>query len=461
MQPKPSTKTSTKLSTSAADTRQRQATNLSSTPAHWMPFTANRQFHKDPRVIVSAEQNHFISQDGRRVFDSLSGLWCCGYGHNRPEISVAITDQLQVMDYAPSFQYTHPGATALAERLTDMAPGNLNHVLFTNSGSECADTSLKLARAYWRSKGQPTKTRFISRHKGYHGVNFAGTSLGGIGANRKLFGQLGDADHLPHTLQPALAFTRGQAETGAELADHLKQLIMLHDASNIAAVIVEPMSGSAGVIVPPKGYLQRLRDICNENDILLIFDEVITGFGRVGAPFGADAFGVEPDMMNIAKGLTNGAIPMGAVLTSSQIYDCLMNVDQPEHMIELPHGYTYSAHPVACAAALAALDVFQQDHMVAKSQALIPVLEETLHSLKGHPLITDIRNFGLAGALQIAPRSGDPVVRPFELGVKCWELGLYVRWGGDTLQFGPPFTASPEDVRSIAPIVAQALDQIA
>ncbi len=461
MQPKASVKKSTVLSKSAADTRQRQATNLSSTPAHWMPFTANRQFHKDPRVIVSAEQNHFISQDGRRVFDSLSGLWCCGYGHNRPEISAAINDQLQVMDYAPSFQYTHPGAIALAERLTNMAPGKLNHALFTNSGSECADTSLKLARAYWRSKGQPTKTRFISRHKGYHGVNFAGTSLGGIGANRKLFGQLGDADHLPHTLQPDLAFTRGQAETGAELADHLKQLIMLHDASNIAAVIVEPMSGSAGVIVPPKGYLQRLRDICDENDILLIFDEVITGFGRVGAPFGADAFGVEPDMMNIAKGLTNGAIPMGAVLTSSQIYDCLMNVDQPEHMIELPHGYTYSAHPVACAAALAALDVFQQDHMVTKAQALIPVLEETLHSLKGHPLITDIRNFGLAGALQIAPRDGDPVVRPFELGIKCWELGLYVRWGGDTLQFGPPFTASAEDVRSIAPIVAEALGQIA
>lgn len=451
----------TEQSDGVTGTHQRQATNLNSTRAHWMPFTANRQFHKDPRVIVSAEQNHFISQDGRRVFDSLSGLWCCGYGHNRPEISAAISDQLEVMDYAPSFQYTHPGATVLAERLADMAPGHLNHALFTNSGSECADTSLKLARAYWRCKGQPTKTRFISRHKGYHGVNFAGTSLGGIGANRKLFGQLGDADHLPHTLQPELAFTRGQAETGAELADHLKQLIVLHDASNIAAVIVEPMSGSAGVIVPPKGYLQRLRDICDENDILLIFDEVITGFGRVGAPFGADAFGVEPDMMNIAKGLTNGAIPMGAVLTSSQIYDCLMNVDQPEHMIELPHGYTYSAHPVACAAALAALDVFQQDHMVTKAQALIPVLEDTLHSLKGHPLVADIRNFGLAGALQIAPRDGDPVVRPFELGVKCWELGLYVRWGGDTLQFGPPFTATPGDIRSIAPIVTAALDQIA
>ncbi len=440
--------------------RQRNATNLSSTPAHWMPFTANRQFHKDPRVIVAAEQNHFISEDGRRVFDSLSGLWCCGYGHNRPEISAAINNQLHIMDYAPAFQYTHPGATALAERLAAISPGNLNHTLFTNSGSECADTSLKLARAYWRCKGQPTKTRFISRHKGYHGVNFGGTSLGGIGANRKLFGQLGDADHLPHTLQPELAFTKGQAETGAELADHLTQLIMLHDASNIAAVIVEPMSGSAGVIVPPKGYLQRLRQICDENDILLIFDEVITGFGRVGAPFGADAFGVEPDMMNIAKGLTNGAIPMGAVLASSKIYECLMAVDQPEHMIELPHGYTYSAHPVACAAALAALDVFQQDNMVARSQALAPVLEETLHSLKEHPLVTDVRNFGLAGALQIAPRHGDPVVRPFELGIKCWELGLYVRWGGDTLQFGPPFTASPDDVRSIAPIVAQALDTI-
>ena len=437
------------------------ATNLSSTPAHWMPFTANRQFHKDPRVVVAAEQNHYISQDGRRVFDSLSGLWCCGYGHNRPEISAAINAQLDVMDYAPAFQYTHPGATALAERLTDMAPGDLNHALFTNSGSECADTSLKLARAYWRSKGQPTKTRFISRHKGYHGVNFAGTSLGGIGANRKLFGQLGDADHLPHTLQPELAFTKGQADTGVELADHLKQLIMLHDGSNIAAVIVEPMSGSAGVIVPPKGYLQRLRELCDENDILLIFDEVITGFGRVGAPFGADAFGVQPDIMNIAKGLTNGAIPMGAVLASSKIYDCLMSVKQPEHMIELPHGYTYSAHPVACAAALAALKVFQDDNMVDRANALIPVLEETLHSLKGHPYITDIRNFGLAGALQIAPRDGDPVVRPFELGIKCWELGLYVRWGGDTLQFGPPFTASADDVRSIASIVAQALEQVA
>ncbi len=437
------------------------ASNLSTTRAHWMPFTANRQFHKDPRVIVAAEECHFISQDGRRIFDSLSGLWCCGYGHNRAEITAAVSQQMAKLDYSPAFQYTHPGATELADRLTGMLPSPLDHVIFTNSGSECADTALKLARAYWRMKGEPTKTRFIGRHKGYHGVNFAGTSVGGIGANRKLFGQLGDADHLPHTLQAEQAFTKGQADSGIELADYLKQLIMLHDASNIAAVIVEPMAGSAGVIVPPKGYLNRLREICDENNILLIFDEVITGFGRCAETFGTEAFGVTPDIMNVAKGLTNGAIPMGAVVTSAEIYATFMSVDSPEHMVELPHGYTYSAHPVACAAALAALDIFEQDHMVARAKALAPVLEETLHSLKGHPHVTDIRNFGMAGALQIAPRDGDPIVRPFELGIRCWELGIYVRWGGDTLQFGPPFTAQPDDIRAIAPVVLQALEQTA
>ena len=270
----------------------------------------------------------------------------------------------------------------MAERLSDLAPSDLNHVLFTNSGSECADTALKLARAYWRIQGQPSKTRFIGRIKGYHGVNFAGTSLGGIGANRKLFGQLGDADHLPHTLQPEYAFTRGQAEHGEELANHLEQLILLHDASTIAAVIVEPVSGSAGVIVPPQNYLQRLRQICNEHNILLIFDEVITGFARMGATFAAQTFGVTPDILNVAKGLTNGAIPMGAVISSSVLYDAFMAVEQAEHMIELPHGYTYSAHPVACAAALAALDILQDDNMVARSNALAPVLEDSLHGLR-------------------------------------------------------------------------------
>ena len=443
----------------AKHTGKNLGSNRATTKAHWMPFTANRQFHKDPRIVVAAEDCHFISDDGRRVFDSLSGLWCCGYGHNRPEITAAITAQLATLDYAPAFQYTHPGATTLADRLTAMAPGNLDHAIFTNSGSECADTALKLARAYWRLKGQPSKTRFIGRMKGYHGVNFAGTSLGGIGANRKLFGQLGDADHLPHTLQPEFAFTKGQADEGMELANHLEQLITLHDASNIAAVIVEPMSGSAGVIVPPKGYLQRLKEICVEHDILLIFDEVITGFARTGERFGADTFAVTPDIMTVAKGLTNGAIPMGAVLSSAPIYEAFMAIETPEHMVELPHGYTYSAHPVACAAANAALNVFEEDHMVARAKKLAPVLEETLHSLRGTQHITDIRNFGMAGAIQLAPRDGDPTVRPFEVGVRCWEMGIYVRWGGDTLQFGPPFTASENDIRSIAQVVGEAIEQ--
>lgn len=435
--------------------------NLSSSTAHWLPFTANRQFHKDPRVVVEARDCHYISQDNREIFDSLSGLWCSGYGHNRQEITDAVSHQLATLDYAPAFQYTHPGATRLAERLSELAPGHLNHVLFTNSGSECADTALKLARAYWRIQGQPSKTRFIGRIKGYHGVNFAGTSLGGIGANRKLFGQLGDADHLPHTLQPEYAFTRGQAEHGEELANHLEQLILLHDASNIAAVIVEPVSGSAGVIVPPKNYLQRLRQICDQHNILLIFDEVITGFARMGATFAAQTFGVTPDILNIAKGLTNGAIPMGAVISSSALYDAFMDVEQAEHMIELPHGYTYSAHPVACAAALAALDVLENDNMVTRSNALAPVLEDALHALKGSKHITDIRNFGLAGALQLAPRDGDPIVRPFEVGIRCWEKGLYVRWGGDTLQFAPPFIAQPEQIRNMATTVAEAIEQTA
>ena len=433
--------------------------NLYSSKAHWLPFTANRQFHTDPRVIVGARDCHYISHDNREVFDSLSGLWCCGYGHNRQEITDAVSQQLATLDYAPAFQYTHPSATTLAERLRELAPGDLNHVLFTNSGSECADTALKLARAYWRIQGQPSKTRFIGRIKGYHGVNFAGTSLGGIGANRKLFGQLGDADHLPHTLQPEFAFTRGQPEHGEELADHLEQLILLHDASNIAAVIIEPVSGSAGVIVPPKNYLQRLRKICDQHNILLIFDEVITGFARMGDTFAAQTFGVTPDLMNIAKGLTNGAIPMGAVISSSKLYDAFMEVEQAEHMIELPHGYTYSAHPVAGAAALAALDILQDDGMVAKSRALAPVLEDSLHNLQGTKHITDIRNFGLAGALQLAPRDGDPVVRPFEVGIRCWEQGVYVRWGGDTLQFAPPFIAQPEQIHVMADTVAEAIAQ--
>jgi beta-alanine--pyruvate transaminase len=429
--------------------------------SYWMPFTARNGFLKDPRIITGADGCHLLTKDGRRVFDSLSGLWCCGFGHNRPEIADAVSNQLRTLDYSPAFQYAHPLVFELAERLTALAPEPLQHAFFTNSGSESADTSLKIARAYWRMVGQPNKTRFIGRIKGYHGVNFAGTSLGGIGGNRKLFGHLADADHLPHTLRPEDAFTRGQPQGGEELADPLEQLVMLHDASNIAAVIVEPVAGSAGVLVPPSAYLRRLRELCDKHDILLIFDEVITGFARTGAAFGSDTFGVVPDIMNLAKTLTNGAIPMGAVLTKAEIYAAFVDEKLPDHMIGLPHGYTYSGHPVACAAALASLDIFADDDMVGRALRLAPVLEESLHGLKGAPHLTDIRNIGMAGALQIEPRDGDPLVRPYEIGVRCWEQGLYVRWGGDTLQFAPPFTSTAEDLEQMGEVLKNVLGQVA
>jgi len=429
--------------------------------AYWMPFTARNGYLNDPRVITGANGCYLHTDDGRQVFDSLSGLWCCGFGHNRPEIAEAVYQQLQTLDYSPAFQFAHPGVLALAEKLTSMAPAPLEHAFFTNSGSESADTSLKIARAYWRMRGKPEKTRLIGRIKGYHGVNFAGTSLGGIGPNRKLFGHIADADHLPHTLRVEDAFTRGQPQGGEELADHLEQLVMLHDASNIAAVIVEPMSGSAGVIVPPSAYLQRLRALCDKHDILLIFDEVITGFGRTGEAFGADTFGVVPDIMNLAKALTNGAVPMGAVLTTGEIYAAFADDELPSHVVALPHGYTYSGHPVACAAALAALDIFERDGMVQRALSLAPVLEEALHGLKGLPHITDIRNIGMAGALQIEARDGDPLVRPFEIGLRCFAAGLYVRWGGDTLQFAPPLTATPTDLEQMHDILRASIGAVA
>jgi beta-alanine--pyruvate transaminase len=439
---------------------QISATTDSSSNAYWMPFTARNGYRRDPRIITGADGCYLITPEGRRVFDSLSGLWCCGFGHNRPEIAEAVSRQLKVLDYSPAFQFGHPGVFELADRLTRLAPEPLQHAFFTNSGSESADTSLKIARAYWRMIGQPNKTRYIGRVKGYHGVNFAGTSLGGIGPNRKLFGHLADADHLPDTLRAEDAFTRGQPQGGEELADHLEQLVMLHDASNIAAVIVEPMAGSAGVIVPPSAYLQRLRGLCDKHNILLIFDEVITGFARTGEAFGADTFGVVPDIMNLAKALTNGVIPMGAVLTKAEIYNAFVDEQAPDHMIGLPHGYTYSGHPVACAAALAALDIFEQDNMVERSLGLAPLFEETLHQLKGLPHITDIRNIGMAGALQIEARDGDPLVRPYEIGVRCFEEGLYVRWGGDTLQFAPPFTATAEDLEKMGEILKKVLRSV-
>ncbi len=430
--------------------------------AHWMPFSANRNFQRDPRLIVGAEGSWLLDSDGRRVYDGLSGLWTCGAGHARQEIREAVARQLGTLDYSPGFQFGHPLSFRLAEQIAELTPGELNHVFFTGSGSECADTAEKLAKAYWRLKGRPTKTRFIGRARGYHGVNIAGTSLGGIGGNRKMYGQLMDVDHLPHTLQPELAFTRGMAESGGvALANELLKLIELHDASNIAAVIVEPMSGSAGVIVPPQGYLQRLREICDAHSILLIFDEVITAFGRLGRWTGAEYFGVTPDLMNVAKQITNGAIPMGAVIASREIYETFMQQNSPEYAVEFTHGYTYSAHPVACAAALATLELLKKDNLIQQSAELAPHFEQALHGLKGARHVVDIRNCGLAGALQLAPRDGDAIVRPFETGMALWKAGFYVRFGGDTLQFGPTFNAKPEDLDRLFDAVGQALNGIA
>ncbi|WP_343576160.1 aspartate aminotransferase family protein [Pseudomonas sp.] len=430
--------------------------------AHWMPFSANRNFHKDPRIIVGAEGSYLVDDKGRKIYDSLSGLWTCGAGHSRKEIADAVSRQLTTLDYSPGFQYGHPLSFKLAEKIAQMTPGNLNHVFFTGSGSECADTSIKMARAYWRIKGQSQKTKLIGRARGYHGVNVAGTSLGGIGGNRKMFGQLMDVDHLPHTLQPGMAFTPGMAETGGvELANELLKLIELHDASNIAAVIVEPMSGSAGVLVPPKGYLQRLREICDQHNILLIFDEVITAFGRMGKATGAEYFGVTPDIMNVAKQVTNGAIPMGAVIASSEIYDTFMGQSLPEYAVEFGHGYTYSAHPVACAAGIAALDLLEKENLIQQSLELAPYFEKAIHGLKGAKNVIDIRNCGLAGAIQIAGRDGDAIVRPFEASMKLWKEGFYVRFGGDTLQFGPTFNAKPEDLDRLFSAVGDALNGVA
>ena len=429
--------------------------------AHWMPFTGNRQFKANPRLFVAAEGAYYTDAGGRKIFDGLSGLWCCGLGHGRREIVEAVARQAATLDYSPAFQYGHPQSFALANKIKELTPAGLDHVFFCGSGSEAADTSLKMARAYWRAKGQGTKTRLIGREKGYHGVNFGGISVGGIVGNRKTFGQTLEADHLPHTqlalYDKAKAFTRGQPETGAELADELLRLITLHDASNIAAVIVEPMAGSAGVVIPPVGYLQRLREICTAHNILLIFDEVITGFGRCGALTGAQAFGVVPDIMNVAKQVTNGVQPLGAVIAKQEIYDAFMHAGGPEYLLEFPHGYTYSAHPIACAAGVAALDLLVSERAVERVAELAPYFENVVHGLKGHKHVTDIRNFGLAAGLTIEAAPGEPLKRPFEIAMKCLEQGLYVRYGGDTIQIAPPFISEKAELDRAISVLADAL----
>ena len=429
--------------------------------AHWMPFTANRSFKADPRMIVEARGAYYTDSDGRKVFDGLSGLWCTGLGHGRPEITEAVSRQMAKLDYAPAFQFGHPGSFALANKIRELTPDGLDHVFFTSSGSEAADTSLKMARAYWRARGQASKTRLIGREKGYHGVNFGGISVGGIGGNRKVFGQAVEADHLPHTLLASNAFSHGMPLAGADLANRLLDLIALHDASNIAAVIVEPFSGSAGVVVPPVGYLQRLREICTAHDILLIFDEVITGFGRCGALTGAEAFGVVPDILNMAKQITNGAQPLGAVIARKDIYDTLMAAGGPEYLVEFPHGYTYSAHPVACAAGLAALDVLVREDMPGRVAALAPFFETAVHSLKGASGVLDIRNFGLAAGITLAAKNGQPALRPYEVAMACWKKGFYVRYGGDTVQLAPPFISEKAEIERMINALGDALAETA
>ena len=426
--------------------------------AFWMPFTGNRQFREDPRMFVSADGCYFTDGDGRKIYDGLSGLWTTGLGHNVPEISAAIKKQADKLDYAPTFQFGHPGAFHLAEKITEFMPEGMNRVFFCGSGSEAADTSLKLARGYWRKMGQPSKTRLIGRGKGYHGVNYGGTSVGGIGGNRAMFGDGVTSDHLPHTWLPENYFSRGMPEKGAELADELLNIIALHDASNIAAVIVEPLAGSGGVFPPPQGYLQRLRKICDDHNILLIFDEVICAFGRMGANTGAEAFGVTPDIINIAKQMTNGAVPMGAVVVQQAIYDCFMADGGPDYALELPHGYTYSGHPLACAAALATLDVIQRDQVVDRVKDISPHFETSLHSLANCANVVDIRNYGLAGGITLAPYPGEPLRRPFEVAMDMWKKGFYVRYGGDTIQLGLPFVTTEEEITTLMNALGDSLN---
>jgi beta-alanine--pyruvate transaminase len=415
--------------------------------AFWMPFTANRQFKAKPRLLARAQGMHYWTDDGREVLDGVAGLWCVNAGHARREITEAVTKQLGTMEFAPTFQMGHPIAFELANRLAEIAPPGMNRIFFTNSGSESVDTALKIAIAYHRARGAGQRTRLIGRERGYHGVGFGGMSVGGMVNNRKIFGSsmLPGVDHLPHTLDiEHNAFSRGLPQWGAHLANELERLIALHDASTIAAVIVEPISGSAGVILPPAGYLKRLREICDKHEILLIFDEVITGFGRVGKPFASQAFEVTPDLMTTAKGLTNGSVPMGAVFAQRKIYDAFMQ--GPENSIELFHGYTYSAHPVACAAALATLDIYAKEGLLTRAASLAGEWESAVHSMRGLPHVIDVRNFGLIGAVELEPRAGKPGARAFEVFLKCFERGIMVRQTGDVIAMSPPLIVEPKQI---------------
>jgi beta-alanine--pyruvate transaminase len=430
--------------------------------AFWMPFTANRQFKANPRMLARADGMNYWTADGREILDAVAGLWCVNAGHGRREITEAVSRQLQTMEFAPTFQMGHPSAFELANRLVEIAPPGMERVFFTNSGSESVDTALKIALAYQRARGAATKTRLIGREKGYHGVGFGGISVGGIVNNRKFFSAslIPGVDHMPHTHDlEHNAYSRGLPKWGAHIANELERIIALHDASTIAAVIIEPISGSAGAILPPVGYLQKIREICSRHDILLIFDEVITGFGRIGSPFAAQQFEVTPDLMTLAKGLTNGAVPMGAVFAQRKIYDAFMQ--GPDNAIELFHGYTYSAHPIACAAGLATLDIYQREGLLRRAATLAPRLENALHALKGLPNIIDIRNYGLIGAVEFEPRPGKPGSRAYDVFLKCFERGVLVRAAGDVIAMSPPLIVEEKQIDRIVEVLGQAIRETA
>ncbi|HEX3363695.1 aspartate aminotransferase family protein [Phenylobacterium sp.] len=428
--------------------------------AYWLPFTANRQFKADPRLLVAAKGIYYRTEDGREVIDGSSGLWCVNAGHGREEIAAAVSQQLMTLDYAPSFQMGHPLAFDFATALAKLAPAGLDRIFFTNSGSESVDTALKIALAYHRARGDGARTRLIGREKGYHGVGFGGISVGGLVNNRRAFLTLPGAEHLVHTHDLARnAFSRGQPAHGAEKADDLERLVALHGAETIAAVIVEPVVGSAGVLPPPVGYLERLRELCTKHGILLIFDEVITGFGRLGAPFASQVFGVTPDLMTTAKGLTNGAFPMGAVFASRAVHDAMMT--GPANAMELFHGYTYSGHPAGCAAGLATLEIYRREGLLTRAAELSPAWEAALHSLHDCPNVIDIRNLGLMGAVELAPRPDAPGARGYEVLVRALQAGALIRITGDTIAMSPPLTITVAEIDRLAAILRGVLEGVA
>lgn len=423
--------------------------NAAALDAFWMPFTANRQFKAKPRILAKASGMHYWTPDGRQILDAVAGLWCVNAGHGRPEIKEAVARQLETLDYAPPFQMGHPGAFELANRVTEIAPAGLDHVFFVNSGSEAVDTALKIAIGYHRVRGEAARTRLIGRERAYNGVGFGGISVGGIASTRKMWSGalLPGVDHLPHTHDIARnAFSRGLPEHGANFADELERILALHDPSTVAAVIVEPIAGSTGVLLPPRGYLKRLREICDRHGILLIFDEVITGFGRTGSPFAAEEFGVVPDLITCAKGLTNGCVPMGGVIVKKGVHDAFM---QGPDGIELFHGYTYSAHPVACAAGLAALEIYRREGLLTRAKSLSKAWEDAAHSLRGSPHVIDIRNYGLILGLELEPLPGKVGARGFDVFLKCFERGVLVRQTGDIIALSPPLIIEQAQIEQI------------